>query len=300
MKKTMLILMLSLLACTASQAQLLYKIGGNGLAKPSYVLGTYHLAPASFADSIPGLAAALDNAMQVYGELDMKDALKPGNAAKMQAAQILPEGTTLSSLLDKEQRERLNALLRDVMGVDLDNEAAAAQLDRLTPAALSSTLTLLAYMKENTSFNINALIDTYLQNEAREKGKAVGGFESADFQMEVLYGAPLEKQVDDLMCLVDNFKDVVEMTDFIAAAYFSQDLGLLQELVEEEKESACAGSDEDAETLIYSRNADWVETMPGIMAGKPTLFVVGAAHLVGDRGVLELLRKAGYEVEGMK
>ena len=90
-----------------SQAQLLYRISGNGLEKPSYIVGTYHLAPASFADSIPGLREAFAATEQVYGEVDMLETLKPENAAKLQAAMMLPEGTTISSLLSKEQMERL-------------------------------------------------------------------------------------------------------------------------------------------------------------------------------------------------
>lgn len=300
MKRIVLTLAIVFLGCTAAQSQLLYRISGNGLQKPSYVLGTYHLAPASFADSIPGLNEALNEVLQVYGELDMQDAFKPENMAKMQAAQMLPDGVTLSSLLTPEQKERLNALLREVMGVDLSNESVAAQLDKMTPASLSSTLSLLVYMKENTSFNPMALIDTHVQTVAQKQGKSVGGFETVDFQMGVLYSAPLEKQVEDLMCMVDNFKDVVEMADFVTAAYFSQDLDMLTEMIDEESESPCSGSEEDSEVLIFGRNANWVKVMPDIMSAQPTLFAVGAGHLIGEKGVLELLRTKGYIVEGVK
>ena len=43
--------------------------------------------------------------------------------------------------------------------------------------------------------------------------------------------------------------------------------------------------------------ADWLTKMPGIMNEKPTLFAVGAGHLLGENGVLNLLYKAGYTVE---
>ena len=79
MKKTVLTLLLVLIAVMGVQAQLLYKISGNGLKAPSYVIGTYHLAPVSFTDSIPGLKAALNAAEQVYGEIDMEEMMKPDN-----------------------------------------------------------------------------------------------------------------------------------------------------------------------------------------------------------------------------
>jgi uncharacterized protein YbaP (TraB family) len=283
-----------------SQAQLLYRISGNGLEKPSYIVGTYHLAPASFADSIPGLREAFAATEQVYGEVDMLETLKPENAAKLQAAMMLPEGTTISSLLSKEQMERLNAVMRELMGVDMNNEGVAEQLDRLSPMVLETQLTLLVYMKNIVGLDPADLIDTYFQREAVKSGKAILGFETADFQMEILYGAPVDKQVEDLMCFVDNFKEGVETAEFITAAYFSQDLEMLEEIKLEEQEGACAGKPEDNDKLIYDRNANWVKTMPSIMSDKPTFFAVGAFHLCGDRGVLRLLEANGYKIEPVK
>ena len=59
----------------------------------------------------------------------------------------------------------------------------------------------------------------------------------------------------------------------------------------------CDATPDEEAALIYNRNADWLRLMPAIMQARPTLFVVGAGHLPGDRGVLEGLRKMGYKVE---
>ena len=111
--KKVIIIVLALVVGVAfkTHAQILYRISGNGLETPSYIVGTYHLAPASFADSIPGMRQAIEETTQVCGELDMMDVFKPENAARMLQSQMLPEGVTLSSLLTTEQRTRLNALL---------------------------------------------------------------------------------------------------------------------------------------------------------------------------------------------
>lgn len=286
-------------ACN-TQAQILYRISGKGLESPSYIVGTYHLAPSSFADSIPGMKTAIEGTQQVCGELDMMDAFKPENAARLMKAQMLPEGVTLSSLFTAEQLERLNALLLEVMGSNLKDEAFAAQMEKMTPVALSTTLTLTAYMKETPSFNPMELIDNYFQTLAMQNGKAIKGFETVDFQMGILFDAPLEKQANDLMCTVDNFEEAREIANRITTAYFTQNLQQIEEVLEEESEMSCGASDEDEEKLIYNRNHNWVEMMPEMMAEQPTLFVVGAAHLCGEKGVLKLLEEAGYTVEGMK
>ena len=283
-----------------TQAQILYRISGKGLEAPSYIVGTYHLATSSFVDSIPGMRAAIEATTQVCGELDMMDAFNPENAARLMKAQLLPEGVTLSSLLTAEQLQRLNAVLLNVMGSTLEDEAFAAQIEKMNPATLSTTLTLASFMKGAKGFNPMDLIDNYFQTQALQNGKTVKGFETVDFQMEVLYGAPLEKQVNDLMCMVDHFDMTVEMVNRIVAAYFSQDLKRIEAVMEEESEVECTNSPEDEDILINNRNLNWIKLMPAMMGEKPTLFVVGAGHLCGEKGVLKLLEEEGYTVEGVK
>ena len=258
------------------------------------------MAPSSFVDSIPGLRAAMDATNQVCGELDMMDAFKPENAARLMKSQMLPEGVTLSSLFTEDQLKRLNALLLEVMGTNLEDEAFAAQMEKMSPVALSTSLTLATYTKGGGSFNAMDLIDNYFQMAALQNGKSVKGFETVDFQMSVLYGSPLDKQVNDLMCMVDHFEFTEEMTNRITDAYFSQDLQKIEEVMEAEAEFDCSTTAEDGDVLIYNRNRNWVEMMPAMMVEQPTLFVVGAAHLCGEKGVLKLLEEAGYTVEGVK
>lgn len=300
MRKILLLAAVIIASVTYSQAQILYRISGKGLKSPSYIVGTYHLAPSSFADSIPGMRQAVEQTNQVCGELDMMDAFKPENTAKLLKAQMLPEGTTLSSLLTAEQLERLNALLLDVMGSNLNDETFAAQMDKMTPTALSTTLSLQSYIKRTESFNPMELIDNYFQMLALQNGKAIKGFETVDFQMGILFGESLEKQVNDLMCMVDHFEETDEMVNRITTAYFSQNLKQIEDAMEEESKVECGTTDEDEDRLINNRNSNWLEMMPSMMAEQPTLFVVGAGHLCGEKGVLKLLEKAGYTVEGVK
>ena len=245
MKRIGTTIALVVLAASVAHGQILYKISGKGLKEASYIIGTYHLAPASYADSVPGLRQAMSDCRQVYGEVDIMDAIKPENKAKVEAMQYLPEGKTLASVLTSEQLGKLNGLLREVVGKDLNNEAVAAQMGRLTPAALSSSLTLIAYMKETPNLDPTKLLDGYFQQEALAQGKKVGGFETLEFQMDVLYGAPLEDQIKALMCLVENFQETVDMSELVAAAYFGQSLEDLEDLTAEESDGACGSSPED-------------------------------------------------------
>lgn len=146
MKKIIISLALLLTAALSANAQLLYKISGNGLTHDSYIIGTYHLAPVSFADSIPGLQAALDATEQVCGELEMSDMTLSENTMKMQKAMMLEDGKTLTSLLTAEQQAKLNTVLTNTLGADLTNPMVKQQLDPLAPKALMTQLSLVTYL----------------------------------------------------------------------------------------------------------------------------------------------------------
>lgn len=301
MKKLMLTLALVLTAALNVNAQLLYKISGNGLEKPSYIIGTYHLAPVSFTDSIPGLKEALNAAEQEYGELDMGDMMSAENTQKMQAAMMLPEGQTLDKLLTEEQMTRLNGMMKTLMGMDMTNPMIAQQLGKMTPKALTLQMSLLMYLKKNPNFNPMQSFDSYFQEVMAGAGKPVKGFETVDFQVNVLLkGTPMERQVENLMCMVDNQEWQEMMVDKIVSAFFSQDMKAIEAAFDEKLNNSCDDTPEERDRLIYSRNANWLKAMPQIMKEKSTFFAVGAGHLVGEKGVLAGLKKAGYTVEGVK
>jgi uncharacterized protein YbaP (TraB family) len=299
MKRILLTLWLAA-ATLCAPAQLLYKISGKGLTEPSYIVGTYHLAQVSFVDSIPGIRKAMADCQQVYGELVMSDMLGADSVALMQQALMLPEGMTLQQLFSEEEMNRLNAYMKERMGFDLTNPMVAQQMGKMTPEALSTMLTVFNYVKKGGNLNLQDSFDDYFQKQARAAGKDVGGLETLAFQIKVLYGGKsLERQKQLLMCMVDHAAFMDEMTDGVIKAFYAQDLDAIMRAMDKKMNNSCDSSPEEEAELIYNRNADWLTKMPAIMAKKPTLFAVGAAHLPGEKGVLHLLRQAGYKVEGV-
>jgi len=222
--------------------------------------------------------------------------------AKMQQAMMLPTGQSLAKLLTPDQLTRFNAFVKDVMGVDIAaNPAVAAQIYSLSPATLEAQFTLLLCLKQQPDFDAQNLFDGFFQKAAMETGKAVGGLETLDAQIKLLYqGKSIERQVTDLMCLIDHTDYTVSMLERLRAAFFAQDLEAIAALTEEKMGNACDATAEEQDQLIYTRNAEWAAKLPAIMQTAPTLFAVGAAHLPSERGLLSLLRKAGYEVTAVK
>lgn len=300
-KRKLLALLPLLLLALSTQAQLLWKVEGNGLKAPSYIMGTHHLAKVSFADSITGLKNALNACEQVYGEVDMQKMMTdPQVAMSMQAAMQLPQGQTIDQVLDAAQMERLNAFMKKYMGADLTHPALAS-MKQLTPTAITTQLTVLLALQIEKGFNPQEQFDTYFQKHAQENNKRVGGLETIEFQMKVLFlSTPIKRQVEQLMCFVDHADYQRTMLEQLSKAFYSQNLEEIQKLTEEKREEACNYTPEEENALIYDRNANWAKALPAIMKAHSTFVAVGAAHLPGNKGVLQLLKEQGFSVTPVK
>lgn len=302
MKKLATLLILALLTAAEAGAQVLYKVSGNGLEKASYVIGTFHLANTSFVNEIAGVKDALTATDQVYGELKWDDLTNMDSLMVMQKKMLLPEGQTLKTVLNAEQYNKLDAFVKKTMGVGLSNPQIFAQLGKATPGTLATQFQVLLYMQAHMGeFDPTNTFDQYFQAQAKKNNEPIGGLETVSFQADLLYAsASMERQVTQLMCLLDNEKYYTDLMDRMAKAYYSQDLNKLKEVMDEKLSATCDATPEELAALIDNRNADWAHKMPAIMAAKPTLFVVGAGHLPGEKGLLTLLKGAGYTVESVK
>ncbi|MGI6223694.1 MAG: TraB/GumN family protein [Prevotella sp.] len=301
MRKFITTLMLCCGFFFAAHAQLLYKITGNGLQKPSYILGTYHLANVAFINQIPGVKTALDSTEQVYGEVKMDPASMKTMTDSMQQYSTLPYGMTINQVLSAEQMTRVNAFMKSTMQTDFNNPAVMKQMGNMKPAALGQSLTILIFLTRHMGeFDPTNSFDAYFQKQALNNNEPVGGLETIDFQAQLLYGEPLSKQTRALMCIVDHSDIELQLMEDIRSAYMAQDTTALWKAYKTKISDDCDFTPEDENKLLFNRNIDWINKMPAIMQERPTLFCVGCLHLLSDKGVLALLRKVGYTVEAVK
>lgn len=302
MRKFFITIFLVLFYIVGVHAQLLYKISGNNLPRPSYIIGTHHLANVGFVNKIKGVNDVLTNTEQVYGELIWDNMTNADSVAYMKQQMTLPDGKTLKDVLSTEQYAKLNAYLKSAMQADLNNPIVQAQMGKLTPLAMVIQLTVLSYMTKHIGeFDPTSTFDQYFQAQAKKNKEYVGGLETVAFQAKVLYGSmPLQRQLVMLECFLDHTAFMDEMTEKMSEAFYAQDLNALKAAQDEKLNNSCDNTPEENDLLIYNRNTDWLKKMPAIMAKAPTFFVVGVLHLPGDKGVLDGLRKLGYIVEGVR
>ncbi len=301
-KRLLAAAVLAVLTVTSASAQLLYKISGKDLKAPSYIIGTFHLANATFVDKIAGVKDALTATDQVFGEVPFDDMLNPDTLKVMQAAMMLPDGQTLKTVLSAEQYKKLDAVLTQMMGVGLSNPQVSAQMGKMSPAALSAQLQVLMFMQKHMGeFDPLHGFDQYFQTQAKHNNEPIGGLETVAFQITLLYKSyDMQRQVEQLMCMIDNMDFYEKIVEKMAKAFYAQDIDALKAAMEEKLGNTCDATPKEWALFNDNRNADWVRKMPAIMAAKPTFFAVGAGHLPGPKGVLQLLKDIGYTVEAVK
>ena len=288
MKRILTLLALSLL-CLTSNAQLVWKISGNGIKKPSYILGTHHGCPFTYCDSIPGLMKAFDKVDNIIGEINMIEfaEMSPERMQKMQAMMMMPADTSLLSLFSTEEAAKVNEWLGKKMGASLE------MLSVMKPMTIMVTVQNKEMMEVIPEIATMTTIDKYMQTLGQRKGKTIGELETADYQMELLYGNSLEEQADALLEMIDH-GDSKELLQQLTNAYKSQNLDTLWKVFQEQM----TGYEYDA--IVKVRNLNWEKQMKELLPKQSTLFVVGAGHLPGESGMINLLREAGYKVKPVK
>lgn len=287
MRRLILTLCICIVALT-TDAQLLWKISGNGIKEPSYIFGTHHVAPNSITDSIKGFDKAFESTRQLYGEIDMNFMTDNSTLIEMQKAMTMPDGKRLSDLFSNEDRKLIDSACKKYLGIGID------MMDMLKPMAIASQLSVVMSMKEFPELQKGEQLDMNLQNMAKKEGKEVKGLESLEFQTNLIFNMPLEEQAEFLLKTVESTDESEKTSKELANAYKSQNLDKIMELINKEE---MQDNENYIKMLVYDRNRNWVEQMKSIVDDKPTFFVVGAGHLPGEEGVLKLLENEGYTIE---
>ena len=294
MKRLSLLLALVMLAL-ASQAQLLWRVSGNGLGRASYIMGTYHFAPATMMDKIPGMEQALEGCDVVVGEIDKEEMMSQESQTKMAMAMMAPADSTLDKLFTPEDYAIVEKVFDKYfgnMGVKLN------QMNMLKPSAISMQMQAMQAVKYFPNFNENELIDLAVQTRANEMGRPSIGLETMDEQIDLLFNCSLAEQAEGLLdaCKKDDLFTV--QSSALVEAYMSQDLAKIESVMTDPE---IGGDDAEAmDALIYDRNRNWAEKLDKMMPERSCLVCVGAGHLPGDQGLLQLLRNRGYTVEPMQ
>lgn len=263
-------------AVFAQEKGLLFEISGNNLQKPSYIFGTMHLLCKGDFEMSQEMISKIKSAELLAMEMDLDD---PTIGFKMMGKMKMKGDTSLSDLMPEARYDSLRSYLKDSLN--------------LPPIMFQKTKPFLIY-----SLILTKLLPCetlMLENEIMKigKGKKVVGLETLDFQMSLMDKISYQVQADYLLeTLADKEKSIQEFKE-MTEAYKKRDLEILLKSIDEEKGMMADFENE----MLNKRNSAWIPEIKKLILEKSTFIAVGAGHLGGDKGVLQLLKNEGFTIK---
>lgn len=261
----------------ATENSLLWEIKSPGQAQPSYLFGTIHLICAKDFSISDSLKKVFSKTQQLALEIDMDD---PGMTAKMMKTMMMSGDTQLKTLLTESEYTRLNTFYKDSIGMSID------MFNKMKPFILMAPLYNKVMNCEPQSYEMK------LVAMATQQKSEVIGIETIEEQMAVFDTISYKDQVKMVLNMVDSLpKARKELSEMIELYKTGQMNSLYQVSIQSDY-----GMEGDEKVLLTDRNHRWISRISKMILDKPTFFAVGAAHLGGPDGVVELLRKNGYQL----
>ena len=282
MKKTLSILALTCLSILSINAQelensTLWKIEGNGLEHASYVFGTIHITCDATIEN--DVKKALDETTQIVLEIDMDD---PAMTSKMMGGMYMKNGQKISDLVTEEEFAIIDALITKEVGMPLK------MVETIKPFFLIAML----YPKM-----IDCPIQSFEQELIKiavEQEEEINGLETIEDQMQVFEDIPYKDQVADLLKTAkDNLASDKETFKKMLDLYKAENISAIVDMMDDDENSSLA---QHQDKLLENRNKNWISKISDYSKEQPTFYGVGAGHLAGEFGVINLLKDAGYTV----
>lgn len=257
---------------------LLWKIQRGGSAS-SYLFGTMH----SDDPQVVELPVPVQRAFDESSGVTMEIVLDAQSLLGMATALLMTDGTTLESLVGRSLYQRSVEVLSSYGIPEM-------MVANMKPWAVA--VTLMTRPAES-----GVVLDQVLYQQAVASGKKVDGLETVAEQIGLFDGLSKREQIRLLEDTLDNLDDIRRMLDQLQIAYLNRDLKRLVEI----NEASMRDSDPQlAETfnrkMIIERNHRMAERMQSRLREGKRFIAVGALHLPGEEGLLNLLSEQGYRL----
>ena len=273
-------------ATTPGRHPLLWKVSDADNAV--YLLGAFHLLKADDYPLPAEIDRAFEDSQQVLFEVEPAALTAPESVAKMQHYMGYDDGKTLSQVLPKPTLEKLNTLLAAGGG-------SVQAVEQQEPWAVN--LALVLSVSQVMGFRPELGMDRQLMERVAKAGKPAAGLETIDAQLQAMDSIPYAEQsqgIDEF--LSDPQKAIHQLNDM----HTWWRTGDVEKLDTEMRADMAKKTPESYRLLDVQRNLNWLPKLQarldGVKSGN-TLVVVGALHLLGSDGLVELLRGKGYTVQ---
>ncbi|MBS1665017.1 MAG: TraB/GumN family protein [Bacteroidetes bacterium] len=268
---------------TSSPHTLLWRISGKGITKPSYLFGTMHIVCAQDAVLSDSLKAVIAGCDELYFEINLGDMAGMLNSMKYMR---MNDSKKLSDLLKPEEYAKVKEYFSKHVSI-----LPFGMLERFKPMLISGLIE-----EQGMECQTADGMELTIMKEGRPYHKPINGLETAEYQAGLFDSIPYELQAKELVSYIDSAEENSKQMQHLVDLYKKQDLDGIEKLSQKDE----TGINGYMDLLLYNRNRNWIKKLDGVLKSKSLLVAVGAAHLPGPNGVIELLRKAGYTVEPVK
>ena len=248
-----------------------------------WVFGSFHVLPAALEWRTALFDTTLAAADKVVFEVDIGPATMAEVGAEAFARGIYVDGTLLTDVLDDPTEARLREVAADI-------NLPLGPILAMRPWFAANTISVAALAAEGFSAQgVEYVVQPELTAER------LGFLETGGQQLDVLAGAPEDEQIAMLEATLAEMDDLPKLMGKMLANWVEGTPDELGDLFLMEM-----GGFESAfmDRLIYARNKNWLAPLEEMLTGnEKNLVIVGAAHLIGEGSVLDLLEAAGYEIE---
>ncbi|MFN3739595.1 MAG: TraB/GumN family protein [Thermodesulfovibrionales bacterium] len=267
----------------AEQKGLFWEVSSN--KSTVYILGSVHLFKKEIYPLDQKIEQAFNSSEVIVFEVNLNEIDSMDMLALFQQKGLYPEGDSLKSHISETT---LNLLMPRLQSYGVPVELAM----RFRPWLLAMTLQSMELQR--LGFMTEYGIDRYFFEKA--EGKEITGLESAQYQIEIFDS--LSEKVQELFLLytIRDMDQLSSITDQILKAWESGDISIVEKLIFRPlKEDP--GFLPLYEILFYERNSAMALKIENFLkTGKRYFVITGAGHLVGDKGIIEILKKKGYKV----
>lgn len=250
-----------------------------------YLQGSVHVLKATHYPLAPAIEEAYAESESLVLEVDIKEMASPETQQTIMAMAMLPGSGTLRDALDEGTYQKLESAC---------NEAGLPMvtLSKFKPWFATMTLTLVRL--QQMGFDPRHGLDAYFYDRATADGKKVIGLEGIDFQIDLLDRLANENPDDFVARALDDLAIIEKNVTALEKAWESGDIDALGTLITKSFDGYSALH----KTFVLDRNKRWLKILCGLLeTSKTHMAVVGAGHLCGKGGLLELLKEKGYSLE---
>ena len=260
---------------------LLWQISGNGLAKPSYLYGTIHIIGEQDYFLGKNVMKKLQKSEMLVMELDLSKI----DVSALTKVSVLENGKTVKDFMNDSDYAVLRAFMEDSIGIK--KFTFENLYSKLKPFYIEQLVFFRYLGQEKESYEDN------FKKLAEAKNIPQAGLETFEEQLKFLEDIPLENQLKSLVKTIKNYTTETQKLGELVKEYKAQDLPALTKSFEDDEDQVLK------QKLVDKRNTSWIPKLKTFMQEKSCFIAVGAGHLGGEYGLIELLKKQGYTVEAI-